>query len=292
MTRCRWIIDGHSLYEYGFLLTKPYAEDTLVKYTGYIDRNGKYQPGLFDQLDQAGYIILSSNRVYGSATRLPMRYPALTRYYHYLFSGELGFEQVADITSYPSLFGIAIPDQGAEEAWSVYDHPRVLIFKKTSAYSRARAAQLIAGDIAWDEVYQLPTALVSRVPTALRLTESAVAGLSRRRQLGRAVRPGAPGEPDALAGLAAGAGADRAGGVPAAVPHAARPARSRLCAGQDAGAAAGGVCRLAAGQLPPAGVHARQRLAVRRAADCGRRAGRLAQRGVSCWPLCGGALWR
>jgi YYY domain-containing protein len=165
-------IDDHTLYEYGFLLTRPYDEDRLVKYTGYMDRNGQFQPGLFDQLDQAGYIILSSNRVYDSATRLPMRYPALTRYYHYLFSGKLGFEQVADITSYPSLFGISIPDQGAEEAWSVYDHPRVLIFKKTSAYSRARAAQLITSDIAWDEVYPLPTALVSRVPTALRLTDS------------------------------------------------------------------------------------------------------------------------
>src|SRR4029079_6665428 len=28
-------IDGHNLYEYGFLLTKPYDEDTQAKYTGY-----------------------------------------------------------------------------------------------------------------------------------------------------------------------------------------------------------------------------------------------------------------
>jgi YYY domain-containing protein len=165
-------IDGRSLYDYGIVLTKPYAEDIQAKYLGYIDPRGMRVSGLFEQLDQADYIILSSNRVYGSATRLPMRYPALTRYYHYLFSGELGFEQVADITSYPSLFGITIPDQAAEEAWSVYDHPRVLIFQKTSAYSRARAAQLITSEIAWDEIYPLPTALVSRVPTALRLTDS------------------------------------------------------------------------------------------------------------------------
>ena len=149
----------------------PYAEDDQVKYTGSIGPNGLHEPGLFDQLDQVDYIILSSNRVYGSATRLPMRYPALTRYYHYLFDGELGFEQVADITSYPTLFGIPIPDQSAEEAFSVYDHPRVLIFKKTDSYSRAKAEQLITGDIAWDEVYKLPTPRGGRVPTALRLTQ-------------------------------------------------------------------------------------------------------------------------
>ncbi|HEX9373315.1 MAG TPA: DUF2298 domain-containing protein [Roseiflexaceae bacterium] len=150
----------------------PYAEDDQTKYTGYIGQDGKFVPGLFDQLDQADYIVLSSNRVYGSATRMPMRYPALTRYYHYLFSGELGFEQVADIASYPTLFGIPIPDQGAEEAFSVYDHPRVLVFHKTEAYTRARAEQLIAGGVAWDEVYKLSTLRASKAPTALRLTES------------------------------------------------------------------------------------------------------------------------
>ena len=164
-------LDGYSHDRYVGIQTYPYAEDDESKYIGSLDPDGKHVPGLFDQLDQADYVILTSNRVYGSATRLPMRYPALTRYYHYLFSGELGFEQVADITSYPSLFGIPIPDQGAEEAFTVYDHPRVLIFKKNAAYSRANTERLIAGDIAWDEVYKLPTMRASRVPTALRLTE-------------------------------------------------------------------------------------------------------------------------
>ena len=152
--------------------TYPYAEDDPTKYTGYIDQNGKPSLGLLDHLDQIDYIVLSSNRVYGSATRSPMRYPALTRYYHYLFNGQLGFEQVADITSYPTLFGIPIPDQGAEEAFSVYDHPRVLIFKKTAAYNRANATDLITGDIAWSEVYKLSSLRASRVPTALRLTDT------------------------------------------------------------------------------------------------------------------------
>ncbi|HEX9439342.1 MAG TPA: glycosyltransferase family 39 protein, partial [Roseiflexaceae bacterium] len=163
-------LDGHRAGQYVGVQMYPYAEDDPIKYTGFTGADGKYNPGLLDQLDKLDYIILSSNRIYDSTKRLPMRYPALLRYYHYLFDGELGFEQVADITSYPTLFGIPIPDQGAEEAFSVYDHPRVLIFKKTSAYSREHAAQLITGDVAWNEVYKMPTIRVSRVPTALRLT--------------------------------------------------------------------------------------------------------------------------
>ena len=63
-----------------------------------------------DQLDQADYIILSSNRLYGSIPRLPTRYPMTVRYYKALFDGSLGFKKVADIHSYPSLFGLEIPD--------------------------------------------------------------------------------------------------------------------------------------------------------------------------------------
>src|SRR5262249_2928671 len=117
-------------------------------------------------------IVLSSNRVYGSAMRLPMRYPALTRYYHTLFNGELGFDLVADIGSYPTLFGIPIRDQGAEEAFSVYDHPRVLVFHKSRRFSAANTAKLLTANIAWGEVYKLPTVKVRQLPTALRLTDA------------------------------------------------------------------------------------------------------------------------
>lgn len=152
--------------------TAPYAEDDPSKYFGSFNAQNQYQPGLLDKLEQADYITLTSNRVYDSATRLPMRFPALTRYYHYLFSGELGFELVADITSYPRLLGIRIPDQIAEEAFSVYDHPRVLIFRKTPAFSRERAEQLLTEGVNWGEVYKLPVRVADRAPTALRLTES------------------------------------------------------------------------------------------------------------------------
>ncbi|WP_129632521.1 DUF2298 domain-containing protein [Candidatus Oscillochloris fontis] len=148
----------------------PYAEDEPQKYTGFYNNEGFYQEGLLDHLDQADYITLTSNRVYASTARLRMRYPALMNYYQSLFNGDLGFELVADITSYPTILGLKIPDQIAEEAFSVYDHPRVLIFKKTYAYSRERAERLITASVLWSEVYKSPTQIADRNPTALRFT--------------------------------------------------------------------------------------------------------------------------
>ncbi len=114
---------------------------------------------LFNWLDQADYISLSSNRLYGSIPRLAMRYPFTTAYYKALFDGSLGFELAAEFVSYPTLGPCQFPDQEipfalitaqysnaqpcsipyppAEEAYSVYDHPTVLIFRKTATYSRA-----------------------------------------------------------------------------------------------------------------------------------------------------------
>ena len=122
---------------------------------------------LFSWLDRADYIFLASNRLYASMSRLPERYPLTNAYYRALFAGELGFELAADYTSYPALGPFRFPDQEipyplqpaaytaqrqwqvplppAEEAFSVYDHPRVLIFKKTAAYSRQRIESVLGG---------------------------------------------------------------------------------------------------------------------------------------------------
>jgi len=98
---------------------------------------------LADFLDQVDYISISSNRSYGSLTRVPARYPMMVRYYDALFSGELGFHKVATFTSYPGLFGISIPDDSAEESFTVYDHPKVILFEKTPEYSRDHLVSLL-----------------------------------------------------------------------------------------------------------------------------------------------------
>jgi len=86
-------------------------------------------------IDEADYIALSSNRLYGSIPRTPAKWPMTSNYYKLLFEEKLGFRLKKTFTSYPSLFGITIPDSGAEEVFTVYDHPKVYLFEKTDEYS-------------------------------------------------------------------------------------------------------------------------------------------------------------
>jgi len=87
-----------------------------------------------EQLASADYYIMSSNRGWGSIGEASERYPTTSLFYKKMFEGTNGFMLAKEFTSYPSLryLGIPIdfPDQWAEEAFTVYDHPQVLIFKK------------------------------------------------------------------------------------------------------------------------------------------------------------------
>lgn len=87
-------------------------------------------------LQQGDYLILSSNRGWGSIPTVPERYPQMTVFYEDLFAGRTSYKKVAEFTSYPSLqylgIPITIPDDWAEEAFTVYDHPKVLIFENTA----------------------------------------------------------------------------------------------------------------------------------------------------------------
>lgn len=110
------------------------------------------------KLQETDYIVLSSNRLYGSISSIPEKYPITSQYYKSLFDGSLGFKLVAQFTSRPHLplpgiklclalgetwYGqLAIPfqdcplpgltlvDDYADESFTVYDHPKILIFKK------------------------------------------------------------------------------------------------------------------------------------------------------------------
>ncbi|OGK18539.1 hypothetical protein A3D80_01215 [Candidatus Roizmanbacteria bacterium RIFCSPHIGHO2_02_FULL_40_13b] len=89
-------------------------------------------------LATADYIIFTSNRGYGSIGSVPERFPVMSKFYTDLFAEKLQFKKIKEFTSYPTLPScymlhvacFMFDDQWSEEAFTVYDHPRVTIFKK------------------------------------------------------------------------------------------------------------------------------------------------------------------
>lgn len=106
--------------------------------------------GLVQTLDQADYVILSSNRLAKTIPRVSANYPVTARYYEALEDEELGYQLAAKFASDPEVLGIRIPDAGAEEAWTVYDHPEVRIYEKTAEYSHDRTVAVLRADAVTD----------------------------------------------------------------------------------------------------------------------------------------------
>lgn len=130
-----------------------------LKFQAYWDDNEDKLNLFYTGLDQGDYLFISSNRQWGTTTRVPERYPLTTTFYYALlgcppeddvfrcysvarpgmFQEQLGYELIQVFESYPTLdlgnFGFwEINTQFAEEAFSVYDHPKVLLFKKSDSY--------------------------------------------------------------------------------------------------------------------------------------------------------------
>ncbi len=140
---------------------------------GQIENYGEDSPekreALYRWLNDADVLVLSSNRLWGSIPRLPMRFPMTKEYYQLLFDGKLGFELAARFTSFPTILGMQIDDTGAEEAFSVYDHPEVRIYRKTAAYSEALVRSYF-DQVDLEYTIQMWPKQVTQAPTALLMT--------------------------------------------------------------------------------------------------------------------------
>lgn len=136
----------------------------------YDDDNASKLDHLVQELSDSDYIVFYSQRLYGTIPRLPERYPLSSQYYRLLFSGQLGYGLDAFFTSYPSLLGVAFVDDTlndpglvapralasyrpgqvnldlgrADESFTVYDHPKVLIFKNQRHLSSGELRGLLA----------------------------------------------------------------------------------------------------------------------------------------------------
>ncbi len=79
---------------------------------------------LNQKLKESDYIIIASNRLYTPLQKLP-NYPKTAEYYRKLFKEKLELKKVAEFSNYP----LFIDDQSADESFTVYDHPKIMIFK-------------------------------------------------------------------------------------------------------------------------------------------------------------------
>ena len=122
------------------------------------------------RLAEADYLVLYSNRLYGTINRLPERYPFSTAYYQLLFKEEIGYKFVNLETNYPNILDINfrhntfenlklnVPNiykninqekkyninlGNSDESFSVYDHPSVFILKNTKTLSQNEIKDLI-----------------------------------------------------------------------------------------------------------------------------------------------------
>ena len=115
-------------------------------------------------LNQADYIFSSSGREWATTVRVPERYPLTTLFYRDLlgcpddkdivwcydvaqpgmFQGKLGFDLVYVQQSDPNLGSLRFNTQFAEEAFTVYDAPKVMIFRKNASYNPAQVLSILS----------------------------------------------------------------------------------------------------------------------------------------------------
>ncbi|HRS22532.1 MAG TPA: hypothetical protein P5299_00745 [Candidatus Woesebacteria bacterium] len=114
------------------------------------------------KLDQADYLIMSSNRLWGSIPKVAEHYPVTAQYYRDIFNQQTSWQPVVKFVSYPGLSwplmksclylgpsdypgnfnswyevdknclhpGIYFRDDIADESFTVYDHAQVIIFTR------------------------------------------------------------------------------------------------------------------------------------------------------------------
>jgi 4-amino-4-deoxy-L-arabinose transferase-like glycosyltransferase len=97
------------------------------------------------RLDRSDWLVIASQRGWGAIPRVPARFPETLRYYRALLSGELGFEPVRVFRDLPGVGLWEVDTLAADESFSVYDHPTVIVFRKGRRWNPGRAAAIMSG---------------------------------------------------------------------------------------------------------------------------------------------------
>lgn len=118
-------LEGKHAYTYSIRELPVFGEDTDAKWEN-----------MNKLLAEADYYVLSSNRGWGSITTVPERYPRMSKFYDDLLQNKTDYKLIQEFTSHPQIcvffdkMCLTFDDQWAEESFTVYDHPQVLLFKR------------------------------------------------------------------------------------------------------------------------------------------------------------------
>jgi hypothetical protein len=150
-----------------------YDHDQLTWLTGPDEKDSEQKLDQnLDLLQNAGYVTILSNRIYGVVPRLEQRYPLSSQFHQLLFDGTLGYQPIFINTRTPNLLGLHLkPDSfgwpelwppllvtkymdslpGAyggrfDESFTVYDQPLVIIFQNVEEKTAAEMRQYFATD--------------------------------------------------------------------------------------------------------------------------------------------------
>ena len=233
---------------------------TDVQMTLYDDESPEMVRKLVDSLDKADYLILASNRLYGSipapAAALPRRHRVLPAR---CSTAGLGFEEVARFDSNPEILGITIDSTTAPRRTSPSTTTRRCRSSRSRRVTPAPDVATLLGAVPLDQIERTkPVEAGQR--KGLMLTPAEQARVASERHLGRQLHARRPDDSPGGSDLAARAGASGAGRIPALLAAAAR-------AWPTAATARRPRPRAGAGQLP-----------------------RLAGRQHRCWRRSGAAL--
>ncbi len=94
-------------------------------------------------LFESDYIIIPSRRIFKNHST--SNFPITQKYYNLLFSKKLGFTPLKTFSDFPRIeaLSLVLEDESAEETWSVFDHPVVRIYKKTTPLSSFEYQKLL-----------------------------------------------------------------------------------------------------------------------------------------------------
>src|SRR5664280_2071858 len=110
---------------------RPAERYRIVTFSFYENDSPEKMAKLARELVETDWVVLQTKRLYGAVTRAPEKLPLTNRAFRLLFAGDLGYTLAKEVASRPSLLGIQVPDELADESFTVYDLSLIHISEPT-----------------------------------------------------------------------------------------------------------------------------------------------------------------